>query len=64
VLDLDTGVEHCFRIDLETGATAPLQVGANYSPGPAVDAGRCDRSLARFPWPIVRRGKVTSSSPW
>jgi hypothetical protein len=23
VLDLDTGVEHCFRIDLETGATAP-----------------------------------------
>ncbi|HEY1928371.1 MAG TPA: DUF5961 family protein [Caulobacteraceae bacterium] len=23
VLDLDSGVEHCFRIDLETGATAP-----------------------------------------
>ncbi|HEY2051118.1 MAG TPA: DUF5961 family protein [Caulobacteraceae bacterium] len=23
VLELDTGVEHCFRIDLETGATAP-----------------------------------------
>ncbi|HSZ51485.1 MAG TPA: DUF5961 family protein [Caulobacteraceae bacterium] len=23
VLELDTGVEHCFRIDLETGETAP-----------------------------------------
>ena len=23
VLDLDSGVEHCFRIDLETGVTAP-----------------------------------------
>ena len=23
VLDLDSGLEHCFRIDLETGATAP-----------------------------------------
>jgi Family of unknown function (DUF5961) len=23
VLDLDTGAEHCFRIDVETGATAP-----------------------------------------
>jgi Family of unknown function (DUF5961) len=23
VLDLDSGVEHCFRIDLETGAAAP-----------------------------------------
>jgi Family of unknown function (DUF5961) len=23
VLDLDSGVEHCFRIDLETGATSP-----------------------------------------
>jgi hypothetical protein len=23
VLDLDSGVEHCFRIDLETGAAGP-----------------------------------------
>jgi hypothetical protein len=23
VLELDTGVEHCFRIDLETGAASP-----------------------------------------
>jgi hypothetical protein len=23
VRDLDTGVEHCFRIDLESGASAP-----------------------------------------
>jgi len=23
VLDLDSGLEHCFRIDLETGATEP-----------------------------------------